>query len=464
LQAYAQDAQWGQPPPNAYAQDAQWGQPPQSYPQNAQWGQMPGHEPLPTVAMMDPVMHSAQAGGECTVALDLDSFGANDEAPKQSHWPLSHTQPQDSAQDDWNAWNESQHNSPAPSAPKSRPSAPPKGQITVGQPLPAGASEGMTRQIDIRDVRAIYGDKVNPIKEFFRSIPTGTLIIAIAFTAAAIVAFAVATYIIHKPEETRRIASSDGEIVDENAPPKPMSFRDVVRDTKRAIPSIKPFDGDDINSATIIGISKDAGILYNAKKVLELQAIQTGGQFNEALYQIARQDTDNEDKPIVLLFDATLPMSVAYRAMYSLGPTGRQILFGGTTTNGITAIEIIPFEWPDHEMFMFPTFPNVNTTLKITRTDLTLKRIGNNPLPLLGQTDGSAAVTEIRDDVLGGRILFQNLTPAFAKMRADRQSTLKLMPDGDVSIGDFLTVALQVRGSADYPNVEKLLLDKVSLR
>ncbi len=455
---YQNDAQWGNQP--QYQNDAQWGNQPQ-YQDDAQWGnqpqaQMPAATPAP----------QAYAGSERTVALDLDEFNANaDFDSLESHGPKpiaigdgwSNNPPTEMGEAHETV---AMLESVAPNAPR------PAGQIVVGSQSPEVSSAGMTRQIDLKDVEDMYGDKGTFVRNFFSSINTKYFIIAGAAAAVAVIIFVVVLIIANKEEKPDLDIAKDGSIIVAGSQKdEPLSFKEIAETTKSSIKGITLFEGNDVSEGILIGASEDTGVIYNNQKVIALSDLTNGNAFNDAIFKFAEDNKSADSRiPIILLLDETLPINVAYRLMYTLAPTRHPILIGGTTPSGaITTIEITPYEWPEHDHFIYSMEAAPNTSLKITRKDITLRRTSENAEPLT-VTENGTGVMELVDEIRAGKILFDNITPALAKFRQTGQNSILLEPDGDITVGTFISVALKIQGDPSIPNIKKLLLKEVPLR
>lgn len=459
---YGSDAQWGNQPLNG--NDAQWG----NQPVNGQWGQQAqwnqggqangGYDPMPTLGLDEQAIGSMSSetpvnysdSNERTVALEI---GVPAPAAQESMM----------ADDD--GWGDAWGGEGAVPSKKEVPAAPPVSRQVIGSPMVNMGNDQKTRQIDAKMVQKMYGDRLNPVSEFFKSLPNSAIVSSIVMI---LLVFGGCGYVVYenvlRPEKIERDITADGDIVIAGTAAKPETFKEIAAKTKAAIPSIKPFDGQPIDAGIVIGISDDTGVIYNNKKITSLDTLETSSAFVKELYEAAAADHDTPiEQPIVLFFDETLPMSVAYRALYSLGPTRRKVLIGGTTATGVTAIEFNPSDWPDHEGFIYGAEPPANTQIKITREDILMRRTSANNEALLIDEDGNEHF-DLRDHILGGKIVLQNINGGLAKLRAVKHPSILLTTDGDVTVGTFLTIALQVYGDINTPNVKKLLLDQVPLR
>lgn len=322
----------------------------------------------------------------------------------------------------------------------------------------------MTHQIDLRDVEKMYGTKgVNPFVMFYRSLPKLALIISGALIGLALIGIIIAAIIVNQPEKVEHEITSDGEIVVKGTPAKPLSFKEIAAQTKTNIPYAIPLDTDDVKDGILIGVSESAGILYNNNKVMSLDEFTDSDAFNQKLYTYAHEDRDTPSQiPIILLVDGSLPMSVIYRLMYTLGPTRRQILIGGSTSTGVSAISIEPLDWPDHETYIYSYEMAPNTQLKITRSDIVLRRTNDNAEPLM-LNEANEPIRELRDEILGGKAIYTNIQPALSGLKSAKQQSIRITTDGDVKVMQFINIVLHIQGNPENPNVQKLLLDTVPL-
>jgi len=453
---YQDDAQWGNQP--QYQDDAQWGNSSQG-PSDAQWGnqpqaQMPAATPAP----------QAYAGSERTVALDLDEFNANADFDQLSE---GHGPSPIASDDGWS-------NNPPTEVGNAHETVAlldsiqprPSGQIVVGSQSPEVSSAGMTRQIDLKDVEDMYGDKGTFARNFIPSINIKYFIIAGAAAAVAIIIFIVVLIIANKEEKPDLDIAKDGSIIVAGTQQEePLTFKEIADATKSSIAGITIFEGNNVSEGFIVGASENTGIILNNKKLVSLSELSNGDLFNDTVFKYAEDNKSSDIRqPFILLLDETLPISVAYRLMYTLAPTRHPILLGGITPNGnVTTIEIAPYEWPEHDHFIYSMEATPNTSLKITRKDITLRRTTENADPLSIKEDGTA-MTELVDEIRAGKLIFDNINPALAKFRQTGQSSLLIESDGDITISTFLNVALKIQGDPNIPNVKKLLLKEVPLR
>ncbi len=471
------DAQWGnQPQADAQwgGQQAQWGNQPNQNQwggQQAQWGNAPqqgnGYDPMPTLGLNEDAIQSQSqvpnynnGNNERTVALDLADVpdpAALMEAKPANPAPVP-TNPSDD--EGWgDAWG-----GEMPSKNPPKPAAPviPANQTVVGTPMMNMGNDQKTRQIDCKDVQRLYGDKVNPILEFYRSLPKKALYIAGGILAFALIIMIFIIVDANQPEKIERDITADGDIVIKGTPEKPITFKEIVAKTKAAIPSIMPLDGPDADTGIVIGISKETGVTYNNNKIASLSDFQTRSAFISKIYQAVMDDKETpSEQPIILLFEESIPMSTVYQTLYSFYPTRRQVLLGGTTTTGITTLEISPGDWPDHDGFVYLSDAPANTQLKVTLVDMTMRRTATEDSLMINEE--GEPIYELRDSIRGGKVYFQELVPALAKFRAAKQTSILLTTDGDVNIGLILTIAQKVYGDPGNPNVKRILLDTVPL-
>ena len=451
------DAQWGQQPP----MDAQWGQQPagSQWGGEEQWDQL-ADKPMETQvfdeAVDAPVIHNDN--NERTMALDVwngDGFGES--LPLVPPVPASASN--DAQDDGWGGAWQKPNTEDLPTASAHVVSANP-GAVVVGKPMDAGASDRPTREIDAKAVQELYGDKINPITEFFKSIPLRYLIIAGAVTACAFIFFGIGVWIISQPEEKEKVFDEKGDIVTDVNAFKERTFEDIVKASKDLSPNFMPFDGPDAREGSIVAVSEEIGIVYNEKPIAKYNEFENGDLLIEKLYLAIKDDTDNINKPVIFLFDELMPMSVVYRVMYSVGVVTPKIFFGAPTPTGITTFEIKPCEWPDYKMSTFgDKCKVVSAELKITHKDMTLRRIVGKKSLVLADDQ-----TELTDSIIGNKVYMENIGPAFANFRGSDSPWIRISPDGDVTYGVFMNTALETRGNIDNPNMKDIYLYKVPLR
>ena len=477
-QQYGQDAQWGNQPQQQYGQDAQWGG--QQYGQDAQWGQQYGQDAqwgnqpqMPADAQWgnQQVMGGSAspapdapgnpapvyASNERTVALDLDDISA-----QMPSLEAQNSASKAAAGSDNDGWGDM----PAPNAAPSFSVNRSGNQVVVGSPLPAQATNGMTHQIDLKDVEEMYGDKGTFIRNFFKSLSKKHFIIAGASAGAALILFIIVTIVATRPEKIEYDINRDGEIVEKGTAERPLSFQEMVAQTKTAIPSLHPMEGERVEKGVLIGASSDAGIIYNNKKIASVDEITKSGapQFSSAIFDAAQKDKTGLEVPFIILVDSSLSMSAVYRLMYSLGPVGRTLELGGSTSSGVTTLPVFPYEWPSHDMFDYPAESTPSVQVKVTRTDIILRRTPKNASePLLVTAEGEK-LTEVTGQILGAKIVSDNIPIALSRLKSTKQGDILITTDGDVSLGTFLNVVKYIIGDKDMPNVQRFLLETVPLR
>ncbi len=450
------DAQWGQNPP----MDAQWGQQPSGGSQwgsQEQWSQM-ADKPKETVALMDaieePVRHDDN--GERTVAIDAAWDDGGEQPPRPNF-----NQPAKAAPaDEWDSWGRAEELPTSASRAVSGNSN--ASSIIVGKQMDPIANENMTRQIDVRTVQQLYGDKINPFTEFFKSIPIRYLILAGSLIAFAFIGLAVGYYFINKPAENDKIFNDVGDEITADTPKEPRSFDDMAMTMKNLSPSFRPVDGENIHDGSIVAVAPEIGIIYDEDKIADFNEVKSGGEFVSKLNDIASKDPNKLSQPIVFLFDESLNMSVIYRTLYSFGASSRPVRIGGITRNGITTLNILPCQWPDHELTTFGDCPNVSIEMKITKLEMIMHRI-DEAEPLSIDPDGTEHM-ELRDEIIGGKANFNSISDALSRLRSASNSSVILKPDGDVTFGIFMQIVEGLRGSADTPIVRQMYLNKVPLK
>ena len=451
------DAQWGQP-----MGQAQWGQQP---PSDAQWGQM-ADAPKETVALMDAVGQDDVVrhndANERTVALS--DWGGVSQVPP----PPTMSTPQGNGMtgdDDWDSWGgeprarveEVRTADAAALGQQINPNA-----LVVGNALPPGAHEGMTREIDARDVQSLYGDKLNPIVEFLRSIPMRYLIIAGGVLGASLVVFIIVAVVITRPPKVEQ-EIRNGEIVDVNAPEREKTFSEIARESISLSPSFIPFDGTLAKDGSVVGVAEDIGVYYDLNKIAEIDDVVRGGVYVEKIAAGVEDHGSKIGQPIVMLFGESMPMSAVYRTMYTLGPTSRKLFIGGTTHSGISTFKYHPCGWPDHDMFIFEKCKDVPIDVKITRTKVTIRRVSDaGSVPLVVLDDGTE-LTEVSADIIGTKVQFDGIQMAISRLSMVSGATVRFVTDGDVTFGVFMTIAQRVYGSDDKPNIKALYIAPVPL-
>ena len=457
-QQWDQQQQWGQQ--QQWDQQQQPWDPSQQQPwDQQQWGQQPQSsgqqwdKPMNTMAFADALdpgeVVNHNDGGERTVALDADKGDWMAQLNGNAGQESPQSEPQDEKWDMPDGWQKS--NAPA------KPSTPKTPGLVIGHPMDASASEGMTRQIDIRSVQMLYGDKVNPIKEFFRTIPVRYLFILGGVLGVAIIGFIIAAVAINsEPEKNPALAEEEVD------PDAPKSFAEIVSATKALSSSFYPFDGELAKSGAVVAVSPSIGIVYNEKKIADIGDLKSAsGPFVEKIFNAIKNDPKGNE-PIIFLFDEMLPMSSVYKIMYSMAATSRHVYFGGVMSNGISMLDIVPCNWPDHDFTVFNDCKSVTVELGIKKLELILKRIGSD-MPLAIDPDGTEH-TELRDDIIGDKIVTVQIAKGIARLRSGGGSTVRLSPDGDVNFGVFINAVLTLRGDAETPNVKGLYLLPVPLR
>ena len=496
---YGNGAQWGNQPQYGGG-DAQWGNQPQYGGGDAQWGNQPQYNQggaeeqvnMKTVGLdLDDIDKFTGSGGgvaaapqkhegsERTVALDLDDINATDGA---GGWSSGGTGGS-GGDNGWDAGNNAGggvatvaldapdfSNLPMPNASPTPVATSGSltpglsaGQIVVGNALPDQGNNQMTHQIDLSDVEKMYGiSSGNPFVMFYRSLPKLALIISGALIGLALIGVIVSIVIANQPEKVEHEITSDGDIVVKGTPAKPLSFKEIAAQTKSNIPDAIPLDFKDISEGILIGVSESTGILYNNNKVLSLDEFTSTDAFNEKLFKYASEDHDTPLQiPIILYVDGSLPMSVVYRLMYTLGPTRRNMYIGGSTSTGITSFMLEPLDWPDHESHMYSTEVSPNTQLKITKSDIVLRRTNEKAEPLLLKEQTNEPINELRDEFLGGKVIYTNIQPALSRLRSMHQQAIRVTTDGNVKLTQFMNIVLHIQGNPDNPNVQKFLLDQV---
>ncbi|MGN1073251.1 MAG: hypothetical protein ACI4VB_11205 [Bradymonadia bacterium] len=442
------DAQWGQQPPV----DAQWGQQP---PVDAQWGQM-ADQPKETIALTDAIepceVVRHDDANERTVALaDWDSNSIPQMPVTQANAPQN---------DGWGAWGQPEDNPPTQNVPAISANKDPHA-IVVGRELPPGANEGMTRQIDVRAVQEMYGDKINPLKAFFRSLPRRYLIMAGGALGVAVIVFVVVAYAITRPPKVEKVIREDGEVVDAGTPEREKTFADLAKESRDLSAAFIPFDGPLAQEGSIVAIDDAIGVRYDLTQIASVQDISSGAAYVPVLADAAKDNSD-KPKPITLLFAESLSMSSIYRVMYSLATTNRPLSIGGTAHNGIATFNLTPCGWPDHGLYIFQSCKDVKVEVKITRANVTMRRLVDaDTIPIALLPDGTK-LTEVKADIVGNKIQFESLNDAISRLRA-KGTTVQLTTDGDVSFGVFLQIARKIYGSYDNPNVRQLYIASIPL-
>lgn len=457
----AMDAQWGQQPPF----DAQWGQQPAGnnpWGSQEQWSQM-ADKPLPTEAFNDalppPLPLNHNRSSERTVAIDsphkppLPKVGAAAQS-------FSNEKSKSSDDDDWGAWGDSKmDNMPTSNAPAVAERS--SHTIEVGRPMNKVGRENITRAIDIETLHELYHDDVNPVVEFFKSLPLRYLIMAGTILVLAFITFGISAYLINKPEEVPLEFDEKGDIVVDDAPIPEKTFSDIVRETKALSTGFMPLDdGDDVKSGSILAVINDKGIFYNGEKIANVNDAKTGSDFVEKIYSEINKDTAHVNEPIIFLAEGSLPMSAVYRIMYSAGVTSRKLLFGGTTTTGVTTIEIAPCKWPDHDLVIFGECNTVRTTLKLSRTEMVLRAEHGSHL---GLTPEGESISELRDEIIDTKINTENIDPGLSYLQSTQSAAVLIDADGAVTFDIFLRAASILLGNRTKTNVNQMFLKRVPL-
>ena len=490
---YGNDAQWGQP---QYGNDAQWGSQPQ-YGNDAQWGSQPqwGNQPqwenqpqyggaaeqaqMKTVGLdLDEVDKFAGGeaasapkyeGNERTVALDLDDIQSETD---MSDWGNGNSHADEGVATmalDAPNFSNMPHGPNVSGVPAPPTAGTSSAQIVVGNAMPGQGNNQLTHLIDIGDIDDIYGsNSLNPFIMFYRSLPKMAFIISGALLGLALLGLIISLIVASQPEKVEHDINAAGDIVVKGTPEKPLTFKEIAAKTKINIPDAIPLESfDDAQEGILIGVSESTGILYNNQKVMSLDEFTSTDAFNDKLFQYASADHDTPVQiPIILFIDGSLTMNVVYRLMYTLGPTRRPIYIGGSTSTGISTFTISPFEWPEHENHLYSMESPSNTQLKITNSDLTLRRLSKKATetmePLMDNTDGEK-IYELRDEFLGGKIIYTNIRPALGHLRSKHQRSIQIKTDGNVKLSQFMKIILFVQGNPDNPNVEQFLLETVPL-
>ena len=82
--------------------------------------------------------------------------------------------------------------------------------------------------------------------------------------------------------------------------------------------------------------------------------------------------------------------------------------------------------------------------------------------PLMDNADGEK-IYELRDEFLGGKIIYTNIRPALGHLRSKHQRSIQIKTDGNVKLSQFMKIILFVQGNPDNPNVGQFLLETVPL-
>ena len=422
------EIQWGQQPVNA----GQWGE-------QAQWSAM-ADQPAETQALLDPVAPPSNA--ERTMALDLDNdlggFPSMPQPKIPGAGPYANTP---TVNDMQSAKQDS------------------SGKLVVGSS--AGIdNNGNTQEIKLQALEELYGDKVNPIKRIFTSVPLRYHIILGSVLVLAIVGAIIAIVVISKPPKVETEITKKGEIVPVGTE-KPKTFDDIVEDTLTLSLSFLPYPGEPISEGSLVAVASDIGVYYEGKKIGDISEVTSGGAFSQSLFDQVSDDVDDLNQPIVILFDETLQMSAVYRTIYSLAPTSRRILFGATARGAVTSLSIQPCKWPDYELFTYNDCANAVIDVKITKKDITMTRTaGDSPLSL---DDNGEPVMELRDELISNKLNLQNIRPAIPKLRAPDSGVVRFVADGDVTFGVFFKTVTELYGSQDNPNIREMYLAPISL-
>ena len=448
------DIQWGQQPLNA----GQWGE-------QAQWGAM-ADQPAETQALLEPVpspmnsaMNSAMnspMNSERTMALDLDNDLGGFPSMPQSIAQNMGTGGMAATVNFMSTINLNDGKDEGNNLRQflSIPNRSQKENAEVSH-------EENTQEIDISELEKIYDDKVNPFVKFFKSIPLRYLIILGSVLVVSIISFIIAVIVVNKPPEVETEITKHGEIVPVGTE-QPKTFADIVEESVALSSSFLPFDGEKVTEGSVVAVAADIGIYYDAKKIADIEDVQSGDVFVEKLFKVASEDVDNIDKPIIFLFDESLPMSTVYRTVYSMAPSARKVLLGATLSNGLTAIEVQPCAWPDYEMFTFGECKSSTIDVQITKRDISMMRtIGEEPLAM---DENNEPQLELIDDIIGSsKINLKNIRRGLDKMRLSKDGYVRFVTDNEVSFGVFFRTVIEFYGTSSAPNTQEMYLAPLTL-
>ena len=454
------EAQWGQQP-----NDIQWGQQPvggSQWGNQEQWSQMADH-PEEEIQVVN---HSDAS--EKTMAIDsLDDLspGGFPELPELKN---RLNQNQNKKDDDWNAWKQKEE-MPTGAANVVSPSSggPKSGHcIVVGKKMNGTGNENVTREIDIQTVQKLYGERVNPFKEFFQSIPMRFHIIAGSVIVVAILALFIGNYLITKPAEVEKKFNAKGDVITDDTPAPVKTFSEIANEMKLLSSGFVPFDADDMTEGIIVAVTKNDGIVVNNETIGKYSLVEKGDIFSKGLADVIKPDSDKIGKPVVILFDESMPMHAVYRTLYTFSVAvndfSQPVYIGGTTVSGISMVDIRPCKWPDHELTTFNTCPSISVKLKIQTDEIVMSRPDDVQIPFKNEEDED--VESLTSKIIGGnKVVMSEFQNEISRMRSSKTEVL-LSPDGSVSFGIFMQIVNKLRGHRDTPNVYHMYLNDVPAR
>ena len=162
--------------------------------------------------------------------------------------------------------------------------------------------------------------------------------------------------------------------------------------------------------------------------------------------------------PVVVLVDQSVPMKAVYPVIYTAFTTGRKVYFGGSSVsmpNLAGTIEILPWHWPPPPSGKLPP-SGAATELRVVIEDkgITLKGQGVNP-------EGVKKNERVIEKLVGSydnRSLTSGL--AAAKGSVTDLDAVRLAPEEALSFGDFMEIALLVRGDDfDFPRFKAIYME-----
>ena len=449
-------AQWGQQPG-----DIQWGQQPAG---GSQWGNQDQWSQMADRPDDDLQVVNHNDASEKTMAIDsLDDLSPAGFPPKPE------LNPRNTGNDDWDAWKKSEE-MPTGAVNVVKPPAPGKPNahcIVVGPKMNGTGNENVTREIDAQMIQKLYGEKANPFKEFFKSIPMRFHIIAGSVVLVAVVALFVGNYLITKPAEAeKKFDEKTGDLVTDDTPAPVKSFAEIANEMKLLSSGFVPFDADDMTEGSIVAVTKTNGIVVNGETIGQYSLIEKGNIFSSGLAEVIKPDPDKIGKPVVILFDESMPMHAVYRTLYTFSVAvnefSQPVYIGGTTVSGISMVDIRPCKWPDHELTTFNSCPSISVKLKIQTDEIVMSRPDEVQIPFKNEEDED--VDSLTSKIIGGnKVVMSEFQNEIGRMRSSKTEVL-LSPDGSVSFGIFMQIVNKLRGHRDTPNVYHMYLNDVPTR
>ncbi|MFA5625116.1 MAG: hypothetical protein WC966_08700 [Bradymonadales bacterium] len=473
---------WDQPQQSWDQPQQSWDQPQQSWDQPQQsWDQPQQSWDQPQQSWDQPQQSWGQpkaAGVELdrTMALDIGEFANFDpKAILEEGQNAAHVDSAASASwgnDAWEqggqagggakgfeAWGDNDPWASSGAQPPAKPaSSPANNAVIVGQSR-ENIHGNQTQYLDLAQLKLASSTKSSGIIEFFGRIPPLVRLVVGVVLALCIIGLTVVV-IVNMVSAPKEKSSRVKEMQAQEVVQAPKSFKERVSAAKSRVPALPVIDGADVNSGALLAISPNIGVVYNDDVVFNYGQLRTDKPYIASLGELVKNDSENN---FILLFDETVSMDIVYRVMYTVAAHSKELLLGGSTGTGISAIKIEPYNWPNFGDLQFPSYPNVEVKLTIERNSITLTKIAGST-PLLTSEDGTEPINEVTQEILGGKYIFTNLVQAFAKLKVSRTPYIIILPRANVSLGNFVTTLQFARGDVDNPNVEHLLVASVPLR